>query len=231
VTESPKTRGCLEREISVRRRTLKRMLLPFATAGTAAILFAVPAFADIIPYANVGTENTVLYTFTATSTGSITAYFAGSTAAFENQLGMLDNGVLSAGSFCLDNQGSNAGDQCNLGNVTAGDTLVFVLHDLTLGMDAYSDATLNGTYDGGASHNHVYSTAYTATSPIIDSIPVGTYVAFEDLPANSSDFNYNDETFVFTNVSTATTPEPGPVVLFATILLGLGFAFRRRLAS
>jgi hypothetical protein len=52
------------------------------------------AYADAIPYPNVGTPNPAIYTFTATSTGDIVAYFAaGSTAAYDNQLGLLVNGV------------------------------------------------------------------------------------------------------------------------------------------
>jgi hypothetical protein len=55
---------------------------------------------------------------------------------------------------------------------------------------------------------------FPVTSPIIDSIPVGTFVAWEDLPANrpgisQPDFDYNDLTFVFTNVAANV---PGPIV-------------------
>ena len=46
-----------------------------------------------IPYPDAGTENPVLYSFTAAATGDITAYFYGSTAAYVKQLTMLVNGV------------------------------------------------------------------------------------------------------------------------------------------
>ena len=55
-------------------------------------------------------------------------------------------------------------------------------------------------------------------SPTIDSIPVGTFVAREDLPANrpgisQPDFNYNDLTFIFTNTSVDTgVTVPAPIV-------------------
>ena len=54
---------------------------------------------------------------------------------------------------------------------------------LSLGMDAYSDSSLNLSYDavGQTEHNHIYSTPYTATSPVFTGVPAGTYVAFEDL--------------------------------------------------
>ena len=138
------------------------------------------AKADMIPYPNAGTPNPDTYSFTAATSGDIIAYFAGSTASYDNELGLLVNGV-STGVIGLDNQTSSAGQMLDLGHANAGDTLVFVLQNNTLGMDAYSDPSLNTAYDinGSDGHNHVYSTAYTATSPIIDSIPVGTFVAFE----------------------------------------------------
>jgi hypothetical protein len=58
-----------------------------------------------------------------------------------------------------------------------------------------------GHIGGSVGHEHVYSTPYTATSPILGLIPVATFVAWEDPPFPTSDFNYNDLNFVFTNVS------------------------------
>src|SRR5207248_4286791 len=99
-----------------------------------------------------------------------------------------------------------------LGSVTAGDVLTFQMHNLSPGYgSAFSDPTLNGPYDGGVGIQHVYSTAYTATGPVFPGVPPGTYVAFEDIPLSlSPDFNYNDLSFVFTNVAVAV---PGPVVV------------------
>ena len=107
---------------------------------------------------------------------------------------------------------TNVGDSFVLGFVTAGQTLTFQLRTLNpqLG-NAFSDPTLNGPFDGGTGIQHVYSTAYTATSPIIGSIPVGTYVGFEDLPGGG-DRDYNDLQFVFTNVGVTTHSVPGPIV-------------------
>jgi len=182
------------------------------------------AKADLIPYGNVGTPNPVTYTFTAAASGDIIAYFAGSTASYDNELGMLVNGV-STGVIGLDNHTSALGQSLNLGYANAGDTLVFVLQNNTLGMDAYSDPSLNTAYDinGSDGHNHVYSTAYTGGGPIIDSIPAGTYVAFEDLPFPNPDFNYFDETYVFTDVAvTSTVPEPTTMLAGALLLLPFG---------
>src|SRR5690349_18969190 len=68
--------------------------------------------ADAIPYSTSGTPNPVTYTFTAASSGNITAYFAGSTASYDNELGMLVNGV-STGIIGLDNHTSAIGTSLN----------------------------------------------------------------------------------------------------------------------
>jgi hypothetical protein len=191
------------------------------------------AHADIIPYANSGSYNATTYSFTAASTGDVTAYIVGGfTAGYENQMGLLVNGTLSSAGYGLDNHTSFLGQSFDLGHVTAGDSLVFVLHNLSLGMDAYSDPALNITYDStppGPGQNHIYSTPYTATSPLFAGVPAGNYVAFEDLQFPNSDFNYDDESFVFTNTvaTSSAVPEPSTIFLLGIGLAGLGFARKR----
>jgi hypothetical protein len=192
------------------------------------------ARADAIPYPNSGTPNPITYTFTASATGDIMAYFAGSTAGYDNELGLLVNGV-STGVIGLDNHSSPIGLSLDLGHANAGDTLVFVLQNNSVGLDAYSDPSMNVSYDfpgDTLGHNHVYSTPYTATSPVLDSIPVGTFVAFEDLQFPSSDFNYNDEDFVFTDVSVATHGVPDAASSLTLLGMGCGCMglLRRRLS-
>jgi hypothetical protein len=185
------------------------------------------AQAGAIPYANVGSYNTETYSFTASATGDVVAYIVGGfSAGYTNELGLLVNGVLSSAGYGLINHASSFGDSFNFGSVNAGDTLVFVNHNINpLGLSVYSDSSLNVGYDfNGDGQNHIYSTAYTGGT--LGSVPVGTYVAFEDLQFPFSDYNYNDESFVFTNI-TVSVPEPSTLLLFGLGLLGFA-AMRRR---
>ncbi len=195
-----------------------------------AVVFASSAnvSADVIPYPDVGTPNSTLYTFTAESNGDVTAYFAGASAANDSEIGMLVNGV-STGIIGLDDHSSFVGQGLDLGFANAGDFLTFVLQDNSLGMDAYSDPTMNLAYDLSDSpyHQHVYSTQYTATSPVFPGVPPGVFVAFEDARMPNSDFDYNDNMFVFTQVA-MTTPEPSTLSLLSAALLGLGVVYLRR---
>ncbi len=193
------------------------------------------AVAGTIPYPSPGTLNATTYTFTASNTGEVIAYYAGSTASYDNQLGMLINGVQSSAGFGLDNHTSPLGLAFDLGHVTKGDTLVFDLKVISLGgLLVYSDPSKNSAYDnGGPGLNHVYSTPYSGGS-LGNNIPDGTFVGFEDL-RGGGDKNYNDEDFVFTNVASvlsssaaAGVPEPSSIVVFGLGVIGLiGSAIRK----
>lgn len=183
------------------------------------------AFADSIPYPYPGTINSVTYSFTANQTGDIIAYFAGSTASYHNELGMLINGIQSSAGFGLENHSSSLGSSFNLGHVKAGDQLIFDLKvDSLGGLLVYSDPTKNGAYDNGKGLNHIYSTPYTGS--LGHGIPNGTFVSFEDL-RGGGDKNYNDEDFVFTNIAAfqaqniASVPEPSSFALLCFGILGL----------
>lgn len=203
------------------------MNLPKSVLTTAALVAAMATqahAADVIPYANGGTYNAQTYSFVAATTGDVIAYFVGGAGAgYENEMGLLVNGVQTAAGFGLNNHTSSVGQSFNLGHVNAGDTLTLVMKNLSLNALVYSDPSLNAAYDtaGHGAHNHIYSTAYTATSPLIPGVPAGIYVGFEDLPFPGADYNYDDESFVFTNVAAAPVPEPEACAL---LLAGLGVA-------
>ena len=187
----------------------------------------------IIPYPHPGTPNSEIYTFTAAATGVITAFFAGSDAGHTDSIGMLVNGV-PTGIVGLNNHTSSLGDSIVLGNVNVGDVLTFFLVDANTASTWYSDANLN--VDGKT--QHAYSAAYDGLHPPLGvGIPAGTYIGFEDLSrAQGGDFDYNDDSFVFTNVSTGETPLPAALALFATgfgglVLFALRSKNRRRTAA
>jgi hypothetical protein len=162
----------------------------------------------VIPYPNVGVENSGTYTFTAINDGPVTAYFAGSAAGFSEVLGMTVNGI-PTGITGLNDHSSVIGNSLVLGNVHAGDSIVFFdqISPQNTGDIWYSDPTLNGS-DG----QHVYSAIYDGLTDSIlhvpaGVIPAGVYVGFEDLRRGfGSNFDYLDETFVVTNVATNVTP-------------------------
>ena len=177
---------------------------------------AMSASAGPIPYPDIGTPAPTT-SFTAEADGAITAYFYKSWASYESMIGLWVNGV-STGYYGLLNSTSTMGDSFFLGNVSAGDELVFELVVTTTNPDLkwFSDPTLNS--DG---KNHTYSTDFEGYGVI----PEGTYVAFEDLP-KLGDIDYNDYQFVFTNIK-ANVPEPFGLVLFGLGIAALGFARKR----
>lgn len=192
------------------------------TAVFSAALFAflTNAKADLIPYPDSGTENTTLYTFTATSTGDIGAYFYSETAGYTNTLSLLVNGVITPESSAgvLNNHASSKGDFVTLGHVNAGDVLTFQLNVITTGETLFSNKSWN---DDGI--NHVYATSFSGD--IVHGIPAGTYVGFEDLHGGG-DLDYDDETFVFTNI--AAVPEPETYVMLLIGLAVMSITARQR---
>jgi len=195
------------------------------------LFFGTAAFADpIFYYQNPGTENPTTYTFTATATGSVTAYYFGMAAAYTDQIGMIDLTANTSNGVTVSNQTSTYCEQFNFGNVNQGDTLLFYMtvNNGTTVSTVYSDPSLNSPYDGttpGA--NHVYATNYVA-SPDYLYIPSGVFLGFEDEPAPFADFNYTDDMIVVTDVTLDPVPEPGTLALLSIGMLGLAvFGMRR----
>jgi hypothetical protein len=218
---------------------MKKLLAAASAAALAGMVAGAAHAQGPIGYPCCGYNNTT-YTFTAANNGDVVAFFAGSTAGFDNQLGLLVNGVQQGG-FGLDDHSTAVGTSFDFGPVHAGDHLVFILHVNSLGgANAFSDPAMNVGYDNGPAsgtadgHNHIYSTVFTGSNPGGDTaalnaagIPHGVYVAFEDLPFPGSDYNYHDENFVFTNVGVA-VPEPATWALMLMGVAMLGFTLRSR---
>jgi hypothetical protein len=182
------------------------------------------AWGDIIPYPDVGTIAPTVPLFAAT-TGDILGYFYGFSAGDLDLIQMCDITLGTCSAFGLPNQTTTVGTVDDFGPVDAGDVIVFNLENTATGDTILSsDPTLSA--DG---INHAYITPYSDTgSTAVAGIPPGIFVGMEDLSlSQGTDLDYNDDQFVFTNVSMNVVPEPSLVILCAGFLALLPVARRK----
>jgi|GEM_PF-1738197 len=212
------------------------MKIRMISATVALLLSASFAHAGVIPYGNVGTIAPTSM-FTATATGNVIGEFveggaaSGGGAADSDSIELVDVTQSTNSGWLFPNQTTTAGTNAHFLSVNAGDVLEFKLQNFTLG------ATLSSIpADSSDGDNHVYTTSFAGGILNGASIPAGTYIGFEDEPANfgsgqHSDWNYNDDTFVFQDVGTNinTTPEPGGLYLLGSGLLSMAGLLRRKL--
>lgn len=191
--------------------------------------------ADDIPYANVG-QLAPARNFTAVATGTLVGYFAGSDAGGNDTIELWDTTQNTFSGFLLPNHSSTIGAPTDFLSVNAGDNLVFIISNDSTGQ--VNDSVNNGgvaTPFSADGYNHAYSTAYTGGIARLPTGLTGTFVGMEDLsvlglaPLTGTDLDYNDDTFVFTDIAATTpTPEPTTFVLLGTGLVGVAFVFRRK---
>jgi hypothetical protein len=202
-------------------------LASILAAGTTAL------HADsFVPYSNTGSPilSSTNVTYTGSNGTGINAYFYSVSAADTDTISIFDatTGTFLAPTNAFNNQSpSTPGTMVTFTSATlhTGDTLVFDLFNTSFAGDTFSSNI--GTSPDGDSH--AYVTSFNGTIGSFGNI-IGTYVGMEDLPNGQSDFDYNDDTYVFTNVATAPTPEPSTFALLGTGLLGAAGALRRKFA-
>jgi hypothetical protein len=200
---------------------MKPRLLAMCAFLAGASLFAI---ADPIPYPNVGTIAPQA-SFTASSTGNITGYFVGQSAAADDSVRMVDLTHPFTSAWLFPNHATAIGATANFGPVTAGDVLVF---EILSGQILAS----NPTYSQD-SLNHAYATAFVGGTLDGTVLPSGIYIGMEDM-FGGGDRDYNDLSFLVTNVglgapTTSSVPEPTSLLLFGSGLIGVAGVFRKRI--
>jgi hypothetical protein len=204
-----------------------------ATAVVA--LFASQTKAATIPYQNIG-FTVAPYTVTAVNTGAVDAWFYGESAGDSDSVKVIDLTHPAASGWFFPNQTTAVGAEITgVIDVTAGDTLEFQLYNWN------TSTTLSSIPSHSADGiNHFYATPWTggdipATSvsvpTTIDGAPV-FFLGAEDLSLKQgTDRDYNDDQFLFDNVTFSKTPEPGSLYLLGSGLVGLAGMVRRKLRA
>ena len=202
-----------------------------------ALLTATSAGAVVPIYGSIGTPNNAVplayNIFTASSTGSIYAWFMGKNAQYTSVLSLKVNGVTTPYSPIFDNQTTVPGTSALLGMVSAGDTLEFIL--TVLAPPAVAGNIFSSTPANNADkQNHIFRSAYGGGD---FGIPLGsyTYIGFEDIKGkydgvHGNDWDYDDHRFAFSNIAKFKTvvPEPASWVMMIAGFGLVGGMMRRR---
>jgi hypothetical protein len=206
------------------------MRLHFLVLASILVAGSSPLLADpFTPYPTVGSIAPATVVTFAGGTG-VTAYFYSVSAADTDTISVFDvttDSFLSPQGVFNNQSPLSVGSTVTFTSATlhAGDILAFDLFNTSYPGDVFSSDPALST-DGV---NHGYITPFSGSIPDISGTITGTYVGMEDLPNHSSDFDYNDDTFVFTNVAPMTaTPEPSTFLMLGTGLIGAAGALRRK---
>ncbi|WP_035347844.1 PEP-CTERM sorting domain-containing protein [Edaphobacter aggregans] len=205
----------------------------FRTAFFAALVFGTSLIAradSVIPYGNVG-HIAAQEPLVAIATSEIFGYFVSASAGHNDVVRMIDVTQNWSSNWFFPNHSTALGASADFGSVNAGDELVFQIQDLTTDRIYGSEAAFSS--DGA---NHAYSQMFDGGLLDAATFPAGVYIGMEDLAKGGSDWDYNDDTFLFTNTaldkSSPSAPpavsEPGSLALFGTGMLGTVGLIRRR---
>jgi opacity protein-like surface antigen len=171
------------------------------------LMAAAPAQAAFPVYPTPGTQNNATYNVTAANTGFLRAIFVSKSAAHTSKLGVFVNGVDRG--LGLNNQTATFGQIHNYGAIIAGQSIEYYIFNMTTGQSYRLNNTLNP-----GNVQHFYRDGYSGNDFGFN--VTGGYYGAEDLPANQSDYDYNDFTFVST---TGAIPEPAT---WAMMIMGFG---------
>ena len=229
-----------------------------ALAVSAFVASSTPAFADAIPYPNIGTPITSPPSIIATGNISSVFFFVGFSAADTDVVDLFDITRGTQSGYIFMNQSTPVGSSVTMAT-SPGDILVVEIIDQTgvtgqFAGNYYSSMTAPiGTFtcipaiagactgvpttpatDSEPGVSHAYVTPVTTSSIFGVALPAGsnTFVGLEDRSAaEHSDYDYNDDQFVLTGTTTASAPEPGSIALLGTGILVAAGLIRRRLVA
>lgn len=186
------------------------------------VVVSAVSWAGIIPYQNVG-QVAPTTTFTASAAGNVVGYFYGFSAADTDFVRMTDLTTGRSSDFLLQNNATSIGYGADFGPVKKGDVLVFDMWNQSTNMILSSLPTRS--QDG---LNHAYAAPWPGGYADGQWIPAGTFTGMEDLASfQGSDFDYNDDQFIWTDVSShsSATPEANSILLLAGGVLLLARKF------